>query len=190
MNTQAKLIQQLGLVCMVAAILAGIVGGLWELAHPILSTAQTFASSSPAQRWGYALFSVIRSAGFLAGLFGLYKMGTNRGWIVTIFMALATLGGVFFAAVWLYMAVIAKVKIIYVLGGLWYQWIAPVALGIAALRARRISAWISIWAIVVGILNSQIFMLLGVVGALLVQGVIWLILGYMVYAMGRRAEQV
>jgi len=43
---------------------------------------------------------------------------------------------------------------------------------------------------VVGILNSQVFILLGVVGALLVQGVIWLILGYMVYASGRRVEQI
>jgi len=71
---------------------------------------------------------------------------------------------------------LAEVKIIYVLGGLWYQWIAP--------------AWVSIWSIVMGILNSQIFILLRVVGALLVQGVIWLILGYMVYASGRRVEQI
>ena len=160
------------------------------MAHPILTTAETFASSSPAQRWGYALLSVIRSAGFLAGLFGLYKLGTKRGWIVTVFMILATLGGVFFAAVWLYMAVIAQVKIVYVLGGLWYQWIAPIALGIASLRARRISPWIAVWAIVVGIVNSQIFMLLGLVAALLVQGVIWLILGYMIYASADRAEQI
>jgi hypothetical protein len=185
MSNSTKLVARMGLACMVAAILSGILGGLWEMAHPILTT-DTFASASGAQRWGYALLSVIRSVGFLAGLFGLYQVGTNRGWIVTILMGLATLGGVFFAAVWLYMAVIAQVKIVYVLGGLWYQWVAPIALGIASLRARRISPWVGIWAIVVGILNSQIFMLLGPVRALLVQGVIWFILGYMVYMSGRR----
>jgi hypothetical protein len=188
MTTSTKSVARMGMACMAAAILSGILGGLWEMAHPVLTTADTFASSSGAQRWGYALLSVIRSVGFLAGLFGLYQVGTNRGWIVTILMRLATLGGVFFAAVWLYMAVIAQVKIVYVLGGLWYQWVAPIALGIASLRARRISPWVSIWAIVVGVLNSQIFMLLGPVRALLVQGVIWFILGYLVYVSGSRAE--
>jgi hypothetical protein len=174
---------------MAAAILAGIVNAIYELAHPALNTPNSFASVPAAQRWGYALFAVIRSAGFVAGLFGLYKLGTNRGWMVKSFMGLAILGGAFFAAVWIYMAIIAQVRIVYVLGGLWYQWIAPVALGIAALRARRISIWVSIWAIVVGLLNSQIFVRLGLVGALLVQGVIWFILGYMIYASAKRADQ-
>jgi hypothetical protein len=45
--------------------------------------------------------------------------------------------------------------------------IAPVALGIASLHARRIEWWKGVWAIVVGVLNSQIFALLGAcVGAL------------------------
>jgi hypothetical protein len=103
-------------------------------------------------------------------------------------MVLAVLGGIFFAAVWLYIAASGKVTIVYVLGGLWYQWIAPIALGIASLRTRRIPVWISVWAIIVGILNSQIFMLLRLPMALIVQGVIWLILGYMVYVSASRAE--
>src|SRR4051812_23903727 len=118
MTNSTKSVTWMGLACMTAAVLSGILGGLWELAHPILTTAETFASSSGAQRWGYALLSVIRSVGFLAGLFGLYQLGTKRGWIVTSFMVLATLGAVFFAVVWIYMGVIAEVKIVYVLGGL------------------------------------------------------------------------
>jgi|ERR1041385_2645806 len=182
MTVSTKTVAQLAVACMVAAILSGIVAGLWEIAQPILTTKDTFGSGPPAQRWGYALLSVIRSVGFFAGLFGLYQIGTNRGRVVTVFMLLAALGAVFFAVVWLYMAATGEVRMVYVLGGLWYQWIAPVAVGIAALRARRVSIWLALWSIVVGIVNSQIFMLFRVSNALLLQGVVWLILGYMIYA--------
>jgi hypothetical protein len=187
MNVQARLIARLGLACIVAAILSGILQGLWEMAHPILITENTFAAASAEQRWGYGLSSLIKSAGFLAGLFGLYMVATKQGWILKIFMGLAVMGGVFFAAVWLVMAATTHFTLVYVLGGLWYQMIAPVALGIAALRTQRVVWWIGVYAIVVGILNSQIFTLFKPDKALVVQGIIWLILGYLVYASRSRA---
>jgi hypothetical protein len=172
---------------MIGAILSGILQGLWEMAHPILITDSTFAAASAAQRWGYGILSVIKSAGFLAGLFGLFVVATKQGWILKIFMGLAALGGLFFAAVWLVMAATTHFTLVYVLGGMWYQMIAPVALGIAALRARRVVWWIGVYAIIVGILNSQIFMLFKPDMALVVQGIVWLILGYLVYAFRSRA---
>jgi hypothetical protein len=187
MNVQARLIARLGLVCIVAAILSGILQGLWEMAHPILITANTFATASAAQRWGYGLFSVIKSVGFLAGLFGLFIVATKQGRIVKIFMGLAVMGGVFFAAVWLVMAATTHFTLVYVLGGMWYQMIAPMALGIAALHARRVAWWVGVHAIILGILNSQIFMLFKSDTALIVQGIIWLIFGYLVYASRSRA---
>jgi len=78
----------------------------------------------------------------------------------------------------------------YVLGGMWYQMIAPVALGIASLRTHRIALLASLWVIVVGILNSQIFVRLKPDRALIVQGIIWLILGYVAYVSRSRAEQI
>jgi hypothetical protein len=187
MRLEERLVTQLSLACMVAAILSGILQGLWEMQHPILITDSTFAAASAAQRWGYGILSVIKSVGFLAGLFALFLVATKRGWILKIFMGLAVLGGVFFAAVWLIMAATAQHTIIYVLGGMWYQMIAPVALGIAALLAQRVAWWAGVWAILVGILNSQIFVRLKPDMALLVQGIIWLILGVMVYISRRRA---
>lgn len=172
---------------MMAAILSGILQGLWEMAHQILITDSTFASASATQRWGYGIIAVIKSVGFLAGLFGLFIAGTGRGWILRIFMGLAVMGGVFFAAVWLVIAASKQFTFVYVLGGMWYQMIAPVALGVASLRTHRIAWWIGAWSIVVGILNSQIFMLLKADMALLVQGLIWLVLGYMVYISRHRA---
>jgi hypothetical protein len=187
MNMQAKLVGRLGLACIVAAILSGILQGLWEMAHPILVTENAFAAAPAAQRWGYGISSVIKSAGFLAGLFGLFMVATKQGWILKIFMGLAVMGGMFFAAVWLVMAATTHFTLVYVLGGMWYQMIAPVALGIAALRARRVAWWIGVYAIVVGILNSQMFVLFKPDMALVVQGIVWLILGYLVYASLSRA---
>jgi hypothetical protein len=182
MNVQTRLVGRLGLACMLAAILSGIIQGLWEMAHPILITESAFATASAAQRWGYGISSVIKSAGFLAGLFGLFLVATKQGRILKIFMGLAVTGGVFFAAVWLVMAANTHFTFVYVLGGMWYQMIAPVALGIAALHARRVAWWVGVYAIVVGVLNSQVFMLFRPGMALIVQGISWLILGYLVYA--------
>jgi hypothetical protein len=190
MTAQTKLVSRLGLACMAAAVVSGILQGVWEMARPILITSDTFAAAPASQRWGYAVLSIIKSAGFLAGLFGLFKIGTKRGWIVSIFMVLATLGAVFFGAVWLIIAATSELTIVYVLGGLWYQMVAPVALGIASLWRHLVSRWVSVWAIFVGILNSQIFARLGPAPALFVQGVIWVILGYMIYLSARRAEQI
>ncbi|MDT7541549.1 MAG: hypothetical protein QOE33_1453 [Acidobacteriota bacterium] len=187
MNVQTRLVERLGLACIVAAVLSGILQGLWEMAHPILITENAFAAASAAQRWGYGISSVIKSAGFLAGLCGLFLVATKQGRILRIFMGLAMLGGLFFAAVWLVMAATTHFTLVYVLGGMWYQMIAPVALGIAALHTRRVVWWIGVYAIIVGILNSQIFMLFKPDMALIVQGIVWLIFGYMVYASRSRA---
>lgn len=187
MGAQSRLVGRLSLACMAAAILSGILQGLWERADPILITESAFASASTTQRWSYGILSVIKSAGFLAGLFGLYLVATKPNWILRVFMGLAVMGGVFFAAVHLVMAATGKFTLMYVLGGMWYQMIAPAALGVAALITRRVAWWIGVYSIIVGILNSQIFMLLKADMALLVQGVIWLILGFLVYISRHRA---
>ena len=182
---RGNLIARLGLVCMAAALLSGVLKSFWEMASPILTDPQTFASAPPAQLWIHALLEVFKSAGFLAGLFGFYLCATKRGLATKLFMALAVLGAVFYSSVWMWLAVTRHFTLIYVLGGMWYQMIAPVALGIAALFARRVPWWYGAWAIVVGVLNSQIFALLGPPKALFVQGIIWLIFGYLVYALRR-----
>ena len=178
-----SLIAWLGFACMAAALLSGILKGLWELSHPILNDTHTLPFAPPAQLWAYGILEVIKSAGFLAGLYGFYQCATKRGLVVKIFMGLAVLGGLFFAVVWMWIAVTTRFTLVYVLGGMWYQMIAPVALGVAALFARRISWWGAAWAIVVGVLNSQIFALLGVGQAMVVQGVIWLVFGWLVYSL-------
>jgi hypothetical protein len=186
LQQRQRLIAWLGFSCMAAALLSGILKGLWELSRPLLVAPQTFASAPSAQLWGYGVLEVIKSVGFLAGLYGFYLSATKRGLAVKIFMGLAVLGALFFAAVWMWIAVTTSFTMMYVLGGMWFQWFAPIALGVAALLAHRTSWWMGAWAIVLGVLNSLIFSLLGPGMALFVQGVIWLAFGYVVYSLGRR----
>lgn len=173
----------LGLACILAALFTGIGSGLWELARPILTSPAAFAAAPPVQRWAYGLLQLGKSIGFFAGLFGFYTLATRRGPVLKTVMVLAAAGGTFFAAVWLMMAYTGRVTLLYVLGGLWYQMLAPIALGIAALVARRVAAWQGAWLIVVGILNAVIFPPLGPAVAQIVQGIIWLPVGWFV---GRR----
>ncbi len=184
---RGDLIARLGLACMAAALLSGILNGIWELASPTFVDPQTFASAPPAKLFGHSILEVIKAAGFLAGLFGFYLCATKRGVVTKVFMVLAVLGGIFYAGVQLWIATTARFTLMYVLGGMWYQMIAPVALGVAALFVRRVSWWKGAWAIAVGVVNSQIFPLLGPAKALLVQGIIWLVFGYLVYGFRRRA---
>src|SRR5437870_12412553 len=128
----------LGGVCIIAAIVSGILKGAWEVARPILVDAQVFASAPPPRLWAFALLEVIKSVGFFAGLFGFYQCATKRGPVVKVFMMLAALGAVFFAVVWLAMAATAHFTIIYVLGGMWYQMIAPLVL---RSEERRVGKW-------------------------------------------------
>jgi hypothetical protein len=188
--TETGLIAWLGTSCMAAAFASSIGKGIWELARPALINAETFAAAPRAQLWAYGLLEVIKSAGFLAGLFGFYLCATKRGRVVKFFMGLAVAGGAFFSAVWLMMAVTTRFTMIYVLGGMWYQMVAPVALGIAALAARRVARWKAVLVIAVGVVNSQIFTLLGAGRAMLVQGLVWLALGYVVYTCRGTRDEV
>ena len=176
-----RLIAWLGFSCMAAALLSGVLKGIWELSRPILVGRQTLAFAWSPQLWAYGILEVIKPAGFLAGLYGFYLCSTKRGVVVKIFMALAVLGGLFFAGVWLWIAVTTRFTIAYVLGGMWYQWFAPIVLGIAALFARRTPWWAGVCAVVVGILNAQIFSIVGPATALIVQGIIWFAFGWLVY---------
>src|SRR5262249_58691481 len=108
-------------------------------------------------RGAYAGLQLVKSAGFLAGLLGFSRLTTHRGLVVRALLLLAALGAVWFAGVWCYMALVGHHTLIYVLGGLWYQWIAPMGLGLPALHARRRHWTYGTGAIALGLLNPLIF---------------------------------
>ncbi|HEX9940877.1 MAG TPA: hypothetical protein VGG03_02575 [Thermoanaerobaculia bacterium] len=180
----------LGIACMTAAVVTGFLSGAWELKDPILTSGEVFAAAPALQRWAYGILQLLKSAGFMAGLYGFYAIATRRGPVLRAIMVLAAIGAAFFAAVWLVMAFTGRHTLLYVLGGLWYQWIAPLALGIAALRVRRVVAWKGVWLIAVGVLNAVIFPPLGPGMAQIVQGALWLPVGWFVYqaSLGMEAQ--
>jgi hypothetical protein len=175
----------LGIACIVAALISGLGAGLWVLAQPSLASPTLFSSIPPAQRWAYASLSLIKSVGLMAGLIGFARVATTLGNAVRTFLVLAALGAAWFAGVWLYCAYSGHITLVYVLGGLWYQWIAPIVLGIAALAAKRVSRAQCVWMIVVGVLNAVIFGPLGPAVAQIVQGLIWIPVGWFVIAPSR-----
>jgi hypothetical protein len=185
---------------MAAAILSGLLLGSWEVARPVFGGARyTLNPAPPEQLWNYGVLQAFKSVGFVSGLLGFFLVATRRGSPLKVIMTLAALGGTFYAVVWIMIAVTARDDAIYVLnrpigsdahsnGGFLFLWIAPIAIGGEALFARRISRWKSIWVIFVGILGPRIFGLFAPGVALMIEGVIWLALGYIVYISRRDAS--
>jgi hypothetical protein len=190
---EAGLIRWLAIACIAAAILSSLLLGFCELARPVFGGARyRFNPVPPAQLWSYGILQAFKSVGFIAGLFGLFLVATRRGILLKIIMGMAVLGGTFHAFVWMMIAVTARDDAIYVFnrpigsdahsnGGLLFLSLAPVAIGVAALLTHRISRWKSIWAIIVGLLDTRIFGLFVPGTALIIEGVSWLVLGYIVY---------
>jgi hypothetical protein len=178
---------------MAAAILSGLFLGSWEMARPVFGGARhSLNPASPAQLWSYGVLQTFKSVGFVAGLFGFFLVATRRGSPLKIIISLAAVGGMFYSIVWIMIAVTARDDAIYVLnrpigsdahsnGGFLFLWIAPIAIGGEALFARRISRWKSMWVIFVGLIGPRIFGLFAPGVALMIEGVIWLALGYIVY---------
>ncbi len=203
-STQApdpNLIVKLALACMAAAVLSGTILGTWEIVQPFFGHSRYKVFAPPPQLWTYATLQAVKSFGFLAGLFGFFLVATRRGILLRITMGLAALGAAFYAIVWIMIAVTVRDDAVYILrhpigsdahsnGGALFLWLAPIALGIGALFARRVSRWQSIWPIIVGFAGSRIFGLFPPGVALIIEASIWTVFGYIVYLSRRSAEQL
>ena len=196
-----SLIGGLALACMAAAVLSGTILGAWEVVHPFFGHSRYNVVASPPQLWTYAAVQALKPFGFVAGLFGFFLVATRRGVLLKAIMSLAALGGIFYAIVWIRIAVTVRDDAIYILkrpigsdvhsnGGAMFLWLAPIALGIAAFFARRVSRWQSIWPIIVGFAGSRIFGLFPPGVALMIEACIWTAFGFMVYLSRRGAKHL
>lgn len=138
-------LRRLGLVGIAVGAL-GVALGIWEFLMPVLanySAALTppvpdFNPAAPHwQRVGVGLFHLLKSLGFLSVLYGVFCLGTRRGWLLWLAMATATAGALWYGGYWVWMTNTGKFSFAFVPGGLWYQWVAPLALGIGVLRAKK-----------------------------------------------------
>jgi hypothetical protein len=192
LRISVRLIRALGVACVTTALLSSLMLGLSELAWPMSRGARyTFTPAFPAQLWVFAALQALKPAGFIAGLFGLYLAATRRGFLLKVTFALAVAGGVFYAVVWIMIAVTGRDDAIYLgnrpigsdahtNGGMLFLWLLPIAVGTAALLPRRIPRWQAIWVILVGLIGSGLFGLFSLGLALITEGVLWVVLGLIV----------
>ena len=166
-----RLATSLGFACMITALLPSALLGLLELAHPAFTGRRYTLTPAAMQLWVYAALQALKPAGFLAGLYGFFLIATRRGRLLTFILALTVIGGAFYAVVWIMIAVMGRDDAIYIgnraigsdahsNGGMLFLWLAPVAIGVAAVLVRDIARWKAAWPVAVGVLGSQLFGLL------------------------------
>src|ERR687887_95470 len=100
---QLRPIKTLGVVCMSTALVASVVLGVWELAHPVFGGAgrYTLTPVSALQLWGYGILQAVKPVGFVAGLAGVYLAATRHTLLLKTTLGLAVAGGLWYAAVWI-----------------------------------------------------------------------------------------
>ena len=197
---QLRPIKTLGLVCIGTALLASVALGVWELAHPVFGGAgrYTLTPASSLQLWGYGILQALKPVGFVAGLAGVYLAATRHTLLLKTTLGLAVAGGLWYAAVWIMIAATGRDDAIYIVGrpvgsdahtngGMLFLWFAPIVLGVAALLARRIPPWQATWLIGTGVLGSFLFGFFPAGVALLLEGILWLTVGAIVYTAERGA---
>lgn len=167
--------------------------GLLEYLVPVLANYPSslatpvpeFNHAAPVwQRVPVGLGHLLKSLGFLAVLYGVFFAGTRKGRLLWLVMLAATAGALWYGGYWVWMTNTGKFSFAFVPGGMWYQWVAPIALGLGVLRARQLAKSLGILLIVTGLINSIIFVF-GAAGGQIVQGTLWFLIGWALY----RAEQ-
>jgi hypothetical protein len=190
-----------GAFCAATALASAVVLGGLESWHTVFSGTSRYAltPAAPAQLWVYGILQAVKAFAFSAALVGVWWLGTRRGLVATVMIVLAAAGAVFFAVVWILIAMTGRDDALYVAGraigsdgrtngGLLFLWLAPVVLGISALVARRVPRWQAVWLIATGILGARLFGMLPVSVAFLIEGVLWGVVGWIVYSAARTSN--
>jgi len=129
---------------------------------------------------------LLKSLAFLSVLYGVFFAGTRKGRLLWLAMAAATAGALWYGGYWVWMTNTGHFSFAFVAGGLWYQWVAPLALGIGVLRAKKLAKGLGLLLIATGLINSFI-VVFGAAGGQIVQGTLWFFIGWTIYRGARKA---
>jgi hypothetical protein len=185
--------QRLALACAGTAVFSSIGLGFWDLIHPMFAGPRyTLTPGSPVQLWSYGVLQAFKPIGFLAGLYGFFLVATRQGGVLKIILALAAIGGVVYGVVWLMVAITGHDDALYIgnralgsdghsNGGALFLWLTPLALGIGAWFAQRVGRWQAAWVTLTGLLGARLFGMFPPGIALIVEGVLWLGVGVIIY---------
>ena len=184
----APSLRTLGLIGVAAGIFGAALGLLEYLAPVLANYPSSLATPTPEfnqaspvwQRVLVGLGHLLKSLAFLSVLYGVFFTGTRQGRLLWLVILAATAGALWYGGYWVWMTNTGKFSFAFVSGGLWYQWVAPVALGLGVLRARQLAKSLGILLIVTGLINSIIFVF-GAAGGQIVQGTLWCLIGWALY---------
>lgn len=193
-STPAVSLRTLGLICLAVGVFGCALGILEFLAPVLANYPSSLGTPTPefnhaAPEWQRVLVGfghLLKSVAFLSVLYGVFFAGTRKGRLLWLAMAAATAGALWYGGYWVWMTITGQFSFAFVPGGLWYQWVAPVALGIGVLRARKLTKRLAILFIVTGLINSVIFVF-GAAGGQVVQGTLWFLLGGSIYSAERNS---
>lgn len=183
-----------GLIGLAVGALGCFLGILEFLAPVLANYPNSFGTPTPAfnhaapdwQRVLVGVGQLLKSVAFLSVLYGVFFVGTRRGRLLWMVMAAATAGALWYGGYWVWMTNTGHFSFAFVPGGLWYQWVAPFALGIGVLRVRKLTRGLGVLLIVTGLINSVIFVF-GAAGGQVVQGTLWFLLGWSLYSTARNS---
>lgn len=181
-------LRTLGLVGLAVGLLGAALGLLEYLAPVLANYSGSLAKPTPefnhaAPVWERVLVGLgqlLKSLAFLTVLYGVFFAGTRQGRFLWLVMLAATAGALWYGGYWVWMTSTGQFSFLYVRGGLWFQWVAPVALGIGVLRAQKLAQPLGILLIATGLINSVVFAF-GAAGGQIVQGALWFLIGWSLY---------
>ena len=185
-------LRTLGRIGLAVGVFGAALGLLEYLAPVLANYSSSLATPTPefnhaAPVWERSLVGLgqlLKSLAFLTVLFGVFLAGTNRGRLLWLVMLAATVGALWYGGYWVWMTNTGQFSFMYVRGGLWFQWVAPVALGLGVLRAQKLAKPLGRLLIVTGLVNSVIFVF-GAAGGQIVQGALWFLIGWSLYKAGQ-----
>ncbi len=183
-----------GLIGLAMGALGCALGVLEFLAPVIANYPSSFGTPTPEfnhaapdwQRMLVGLGHLLKSLGFLTVLYGVFFAGTRKGRLLWLAMAAATAGALWYGGYWVWMTNTGHFSFAFVAGGLWYQWVAPLALGIGVLRAKKRARGLGLLLIATGLINSVI-VVFGAAGGQIVQGTLWFFIGWTIYCVEQKA---
>jgi hypothetical protein len=188
--TNQNLVRNLGIACTIGAALFSA-NGIWEVLQPSISGNLRSDQSiiDPLHfRIEMLIFGFLCVPGFFAGQLGYYLCGaTGKNWFAKLIILVSAVGAILYACGAVIQVVTLEQSSLFGIGIMTTVWLCPVLLGIAALFARTVALWKRLFPFLLLIVPAIAFPVfisndLPRFGALAINGLGWMIFGYVVFS--------
>jgi len=185
--TNQNLVRYLGIACSIGAALFSA-NGIWEILQPSISMDPPTILDPLHFRIQMLIFGFLCVPGFFAGQLGYYLAGaTGKNWFAKLIILVSAVGTILYACAAVFQAVTLEPSPLFVIGIMITLWFCPALLGIAALFARTVTLWKRLFPFLLVIVPAIAFPVfisnnLPPYGALAINGLGWMIFGYIVFS--------